>query len=151
MLSLTAFGPFLEAVLVTLDRHSKVTCGAAYSPYLASSVGYGNVVPVACALSHYRSPNFVLLQDPYPDKSLKALEILDNMFKWLVRHAEARRQAHPAADAAHPAADNVQAVPSTPAAAVPGVGPASEWPAAAGAAGEQPPAVSAVNMAFACP
>ena len=31
------------------------------------------------------------MQDPYPDKSIRALSVLESMFQWLVAEAERRR------------------------------------------------------------
>jgi erythromycin esterase-like protein len=82
------------------------------------------------------------MQDPYPDKSMKAMEVLDSMFKWLVRHAERRRQAPDAHFAAldvqpQQSSTDAQAADSRPREAQQLAGTGSAWPAPA----EQTPAV----------
>lgn len=81
----------------------------------------------------HRLMRFLPLQDPYPDKSLKALSVLEIMFQWLVAFGDRRRrsgasQQQTAAQEAAAAA----AVPAAPAA------PAAEQPGADADAAEQP-------------
>ena len=40
----------------------------------------------------------VSTQDPYPDRSMKALEVVDAMARWIIVHGEARQTCDSAAD-----------------------------------------------------
>lgn len=93
----------------------------------------------------HRLMRFLLLQDPYPDKSLKALSVLESMFQWLVAFGERRRrsgasQQKTAAQEAAPAA----AAPAAPAAEQPGAdaGAAEQFGCKQPLAEDHPPAVS---------